>query len=92
MTTGFSTMVFTPSIATSGWFMMGEKLSMPYMPRFVMVKVPPLRRSMGRPPVLARFASSLTSAEISRRPFLSASRTFGTTRPLSSATATPMLT
>ena len=91
-TTTLSSIVFTPRIATSGWLMMGEKLSMPYIPRLVMVKVPPVSLSIGRPPSRASFASSLTSAEISVRLFLSASGTLGTTRPLSSATATPMLT
>ena len=76
-TTTLSSMVFTPRMATSGWLMMGVKLSMPYMPRLVMVKVPPVRRSMGRPPLRASVASSLTSAEISVRLFLSASRTLG---------------
>ena len=79
-------------MATSGWLIIGVKLSMPYIPRLVIVKVPPLSLSMGRPPVRARLASSFTSAEISRRLFMSASGTFGTTRPLSSATATPMFT
>ena len=40
-TTARSSMVVTPRMATSGWLIMGVKLSIPYMPRFVMVKVPP---------------------------------------------------
>ena len=91
-TTTLSSMVLTPRIATSGWLMIGEKLSMPYMPRFVIVKVPPRSFSGGSLPSRASLASSLTSAEISVRLFLSASTMLGTTRPLSRATATPMLT
>ena len=50
---GFSTILPTPKMATSGGLMMGVKMSTPYIPRFVTVKVLPVTSSTVRVPALA---------------------------------------
>ncbi len=61
--TGFSVVFPTPRIAASGGLMIGMNMSTPYMPRFVMVNVPPLTSSFASLPSLT-FATSSLRAEV----------------------------
>ena len=72
--------------------MIAVKCSIPYMPRFDTVNVPP--DSSGGVTVLSRTFSitARASREIWPSDLRSASKTVGTTRASMAATATPMLT
>ena len=91
-TTGSSVIRPTPSTAHSGQLMIGVNASMPAMPRFEMVKVPPLISSTDRRRALARSARSRVRSANSGNASFAASRTTGTTSPASVSTANPMFT
>jgi uracil-DNA glycosylase len=64
MTTALSAILFIPKIATSGLLMMGVNESMPNMPMFVIVNVPPVKSSGFNWFVLAFSMSFSVSDEI----------------------------
>lgn len=91
MIVGFWVIFPTPRIAASGGLIMGVKKITLYIPRFVMVNVPPERSSFVSLPCLAFWASSFIAVFISFSDFWSALWITGTIRPWGAATATPML-
>ena len=90
MTQGRFLMECTPRMAASGRWMMGKLKVAPTEPMLVMVKVDPVTSSGARRPSRAFWESSAISWASSKTLFRSASRTTGTMRPLSVATARPM--
>src|ERR1700761_7229422 len=91
-TAGASRIAPTERIAAWPMLITASKDSIPYMPRLETVKVPP-ESSGGVPEPSRTLAATVrTSSAICRRPFLSASKTVGTTSASSAATATPTLT
>ena len=91
-TTGRSTIAPTARIAACGVLITALKLSIPYIPRLETVKVPPESSGGVTWPSRTFCASARDSVAIWRRPFLSASKTVGTTSASRAATATPTLT
>src|SRR3954468_14155652 len=91
-TTAFFLRAPTASSAACGGLITALKRSIPYMPRFETVNVPP--DSSGGVILLSRtlVASDWTVREISPSDFLSASNTVGTTSASLAATATPTFT
>ena len=71
--------------------MMAVKFSMPNMPKLEILKVPPEYSSGTNVPDLARSTRSRVSEAILLRGFSCVSLTTGTIRPLSPATAMPIL-
>src|SRR6266849_2979273 len=92
-TTGTSLIAPTARIAASGGLMMATNSSTPYMPRFEIENVAPLRSPSAGRPERARSITCRDSIEIWMRSFMSASCTTGTRRPIpcDGATARPML-
>src|SRR5712691_10406709 len=92
-TTATSLIAPTARIAASGGLMMAVNSSTPYMPRFEIEKVAPLRSPSAGRPDRARSMTWRDSIEIWIRSFKSASCTTGTRRPMpcDGATASPML-
>ena len=72
--------------------MIAIKASTPYMPRLLMVKVPPPRSAGDSLRACALATSSARRAAIAARPSVSASWITGTTSPSSIATARPTFT
>ena len=90
--TGFSADLDTPRIATSGALMIGVNPVPPIPPSELMVKQPPCIWSGLSLPSRAAAASSPISLAICMTPFLSASRSTGTTRPFGVSAANPTCT
>ena len=82
----------TASSAACGGLITAVKLSIPYMPRFETVNVPPESSGGVIFPSRTFCASACTVREISPSDFLSASKTVGTTSAPFAATATPTFT
>src|SRR6266550_4697428 len=93
-TTGTSLIAPTARIAASGGLMIAVNSSTPYMPRFEIENVAPLRSPSAGRPDRARSMTWRDSIEIWTRSLMSASWTTGTSRPIPwlGATARPMLT
>ena len=79
-------------MAASGGLITAVNWSIPNIPRFDTVKVPPVTSPAASLPARARPISSLASRATWVRVFRSASRTTGTTSPPSTATAIPTCT
>eukprot|EP00982_Pelagococcus_subviridis_P013714 31272-Pelagococcus_subviridis.AAC.9 len=80
----------TARIAACGGFTIAANCLIPNIPRFEIVKVPPIMSAGESFPSFAFPASALTSDEIPERPSPHAFRTMGTIRPASVCTATLM--
>src|ERR1035437_10357807 len=91
-TTGRFNAAPTARISACGGLMIAAKLSVPNMPRFVTVNVPPSSSTCCRSPDLARPTRSLVAATTADRVIWPTLRSTGVTRPRSVATATAMST
>ena len=89
-TTGRSTILLTPTIATSGELITGVDMTPPSAPRLEMVMVEPVSSSRVTLPSLAALASRAISRALSQMSSASAWRTTGTTRPEVVCVATPI--
>jgi hypothetical protein len=87
--TGFIALFERPRIATSGALMIGVKCVPPMPPSELIEKQPPVMSAAPSFPSRAFFASSPISWLICSTPFLSASRSTGTIRPLGVSAAKP---
>ncbi len=87
--TGCTRIRLMPTIATSGWLMIGVDTMPPSAPSEVTVIVEPDRSAAGAVPSLAASALLVIAPARSHRPRLSAWRTTGTIRPAGVCVATP---